>query len=64
MTMLGPEEERLIDAKEVAQRLGISKSTLKRLRQTPDSGAPKPVRLEVRCVRWRLSDILEYVANL
>ena len=63
MPDLPPEAERLITAKEFAEYLGISTTSLKRRRATPGAGLPKPVKIG-RCVRWRLSTILQFIADL
>jgi excisionase family DNA binding protein len=52
----------LIDAKRCAELLGISKRTWERLVEQGE--APERVKLGGRLARWRVSDVLAYVAQL
>jgi len=45
----------LLDARQVAGLLNISRATL--WRYVKAERVPQPVRLAEKCVRWRLSDI-------
>lgn len=61
---LPPQEERLITSKQFAEDyLSISLATFKRKRASLSSGLPKPIRIG-RCVRWRLSEVLEFIRSL
>ena len=54
--------ERLLDVKAVAKLLSISTSSVWRLR---DRGQlPPPIQVGRRNVRWRLSDLLEFLKGL
>lgn len=54
-------EDRLITDKEVAHLLGSSRSwPWKRVRA---GKFPTPVKLSVRCTRWRLSAVREWMAD-
>ncbi len=55
-------ELRLLDVREVAQILGIAVRTVWRLSATGE--LPAPVRIGARIVRWRLSDIEQYLEAL
>lgn len=49
---------RLINAKEAAERLGVSIRTLRRL---VDAGnGPTPIRVG-RCLRWRLDTVTDWI---
>jgi predicted DNA-binding transcriptional regulator AlpA len=54
--------DRLLNSKQVADRLCISLRTLWRQLSTGD--IPKPALHRKRTVRWRSSDIQAYIANL
>ena len=47
--------ERIIRPSELADRLGVSRETLWRMRHRGDM--PNTIRLSPRCVGWRASDI-------
>ena len=51
--------DRLIDAPNTAERLGVSVRTLRRL--TDAGHGPKPIRVG-RCLRWRLSEVSDWIA--
>ena len=53
---------RLLDVRQVAEILGIAVRTVWRLSAAGE--LPPPVRIGVRIVRWRLSDIEQYLENL
>ena len=57
------QDERLIDSKEFARRLGVSLTSFKRRRAAPNSDLPRSVRVG-RCVRWRLSQVLQFIEDL
>ena len=48
---------------EVADTLGLSVPTIKRLRQDPEAKFPAPVRLGVRAVGWLASDLEAWAAS-
>jgi predicted DNA-binding transcriptional regulator AlpA len=52
----------LIDIREVAAALGVSKRTVYALRARPDF--PSAITLASRCVRYRASDVAEFVERL
>lgn len=56
-------DKQLLTHKEAAQMLSISLRHFHNLR-AEDSRFPKEVRLGKKSVRWRVSDILEYIAVL
>ena len=53
--------DRLLRRREVEQMTGLSTTTLYKCMK--DGTFPKPVRLTVRAVRWRLSDINAWIAE-
>ncbi len=57
-------EDRLLTPAQAAERLGIRTETLKnyRKRTSPTTG-PKFIRLNDRMVRYRLSDLVAFVAQ-
>lgn len=60
-------ELRLLDVREVAELLGIAVRTAWRLLALAESGQgdfPKPVRLTPKIVRWRLTDVEQYLEDL
>ena len=54
-------EELLLRDKEVARMIGVSRSTLWRLVRA--DLFPPPIRVGTRAVRWRLSEVLEWIAS-
>ena len=53
---------RLIDVRELAKRFDTSTRTIYRMLQRGQ--LPPPVRLSRGTVRWRLSDVIEFVETL
>lgn len=53
--------DELLSRSQIAARLGVSVSTVKRLERTP--GWPPCVRVSVRSPRWRASDLARWVAT-
>ena len=51
--------QRLLSAREISARLTLSRSTLHRYRQ--DGSFPQPVRIGVRRIAWRESDVLRWL---
>jgi len=51
----------LIDSKEVAKILGVSSSTLFRMRCSKQ--LPPPVSVSQRLVKWRRSDIIAWIES-
>jgi|TARA_E500000305_G_scaffold111956_2_gene130379 predicted DNA-binding transcriptional regulator AlpA len=56
-----PDDVKLLDARNVGKILGISES---KVRLLTDAGALTPVRIGMRSLRYRLSDIYEYSRSL
>ena len=54
-------EERLLNEREVAELIGVSKSTLRRMVSANEF--PKPIRIGKRAIRWRKSEVLEWLAS-
>ena len=54
--------DRLIRRDEVQQMCGISRSEL--YRQVADGRFPRPVRVGLRAVRWRRSEVEAWIAGL
>jgi prophage regulatory protein len=52
--------DRILRARELADRIGLSLATLGRLRRRGD--LPEPIRLSPGCVGWRTSDIEAWLA--
>ncbi len=50
-----------IDIKAVALLLGVSRSTCRRMWY--EDKIPKPIRLGRRSIRWRVSDIHQFIAS-
>jgi prophage regulatory protein len=59
---LRDEEERLIAEPECRRRTGLSRAQRWRLER--DGKFPRRLRLGPRTVRWRLSEVLAWIANL
>jgi len=60
-------EVRLLDVRQMATALGIHTRTVWRLAAMAEAGQdnfPKPLRIAPKTVRWRLSDVQEYLAVL
>lgn len=55
-------EKLYLTVAEVARRLSVSVDTIYRWKR--DGNFPKPVKLSAGCVRWRLSDVMEWESNL
>lgn len=55
-------KERLIRLEEVLEMCGISRSEL--YRQIADDRFPRQVRVGLRAVRWRLSEVEAWIADL
>ena len=53
----------LLRIKDLETLLGVSKSTIWRWRQQPDSCFPAPISLGPRLVFWKLGDIEVWIAN-
>ena len=54
-------EDRLLRTSEAAARLGLTTETLKKYRKA--GAGPKFIRLNGRVVRYRLSDLIAYLAS-
>ncbi len=54
-------EELLLKDKEVARMIGVSRGTLWRMVKA--GLFPPPIRVGTRAVRWRLSEVLEWIAS-
>jgi len=52
-------QERMLNVKEVAKMLGVSKSTVYNL--INEGKLPRPIPITERLRRWKLSDILNYI---
>lgn len=52
---------RILRPRELAERIGLSLTTIWRLRQRGE--LPEPIRLSPGCVGWRLSDIDAWLAS-
>ena len=52
-------QERMLNVKEVAKMLGVSKSTVYNL--INEGKLPRPILITERLRRWKLSDILNYI---
>ena len=55
-------DDRLIRLDEVLEMCGISRSEL--YRQIADGRFPRPVKVGLRAVRWRLSEVEAWMAGL
>jgi predicted DNA-binding transcriptional regulator AlpA len=53
--------ERLMDLAGMADMLGVSESTARRL--SNEAGFPARYRLAARCVRWRVSDVEQWLSG-
>lgn len=53
------EQIRLLRLPQVAELLGVGKSTW--LRWVDEGKAPRPVRLSARTVAWRYTDLLRFI---
>jgi hypothetical protein len=57
-------EDRLLTTSQAAERLGLRTETLKKYRKaTSPTVGPKFVRLNDRVVRYKLSDLVAYIAG-
>lgn len=54
-------EERIIRLKDVVKQVGLSASTISRLRESNDF--PKPVKLTPRIIGWKLTEINEWLES-
>ena len=54
-------EERLLNVREVTELIGVSKSTLHRM--VSANRFPRPIRVGLRAVRWRLSEVLAWMES-
>lgn len=54
--------EKLLSHRQVAELVGVSRRTLYDLLAKP--GAPAPIRLTKRTVRYKLSDVLEWLDRI
>ena len=54
-------EERLLNVREVTELIGVSRSTLHRM--VSDNRFPTPIRVGLRAVRWRLSEVLVWMES-
>jgi len=61
--IIPPSEDRLLKTSEVASRIGLAVRTLKEWRKPGISKGPKFVRLDSNLVRYRLSDLLDYMST-
>ena len=55
------EIDRLLTVKEVGELIGLDRVTIYRLRQ--QGRFPRPIQLGKRTIRWRTSEIQEWIAN-
>ncbi len=62
MSSLPAQCPQLVDARHVAAMLNLSVRTLWRLIKL--RGFPQPIRVGPRAIRWRLSDVADYVRQL
>ena len=53
------EEERLLNEREVEALLGVSRATLRRM--VAAKRFPRPIRVGLRAVRWRRSEVLAWL---
>lgn len=51
--------KKLLTIDQVAERLGVSRSTTRRMWQ--DGTLPRPIRIGSRSVRWRVEDLESWV---
>ncbi|MFT9381118.1 helix-turn-helix transcriptional regulator [Gluconobacter sp. P5B12] len=59
---MGETLEQLLTAQEVADKLRTTPSNL--YRKIKAGKFPAPIQLSIRCVRWRESDVVEWLNNL
>ncbi|MBS0994724.1 helix-turn-helix transcriptional regulator [Gluconobacter cerinus] len=59
---MGEALEQLLTAQEVADKLRTTPSNL--YRKIKAGKFPAPIQLSIRCVRWRESDVVEWLNNL
>jgi hypothetical protein len=63
-TFIPPGEDRLLTSSETGKFLGLTTETLKKYRKRESATkGPKFVRLNGRVVRYKLSDLLAYIAG-
>lgn len=55
------QEERLLNAREVTELIGVSRSTLHRM--VAANRFPRPIRVGLRALRWRLSEVLAWMES-
>ncbi|MDO9504780.1 AlpA family transcriptional regulator [Hydrogenophaga sp.] len=55
--------QRVMRKAHVAKTLGLSLSTLDRLRHDPLSGFPAPIRLGQQAIGWLVADIESFIAS-
>ena len=58
---LMPQSDRLLRRRQVEEMTGLSRSSVYRLMQ--DGEFPRPVRVGSNAVRWRLSDIVNWLES-
>lgn len=62
--MTQPEEQRLLNSREVAEITGISPHTLKRLRRENHPLYGQKALKPGKNLQWRLTDVLDYINQL
>lgn len=53
----------LIPVTQLSTRLGVSRSTVERLRRNPEACFPKPIRIGPNSVRYNLAEIEQWLES-
>ncbi|BCD61729.1 prophage regulatory protein [Nitratiruptor phage NrS-5] len=59
MTLPTPQQDRLIDIKEVSYLIGMAKPTI--YRYIRDGKFPKPIKIGIRASRWSYQAVMNWI---